>query len=45
MFINGNEIVIHRLNGRISSTGEIKIQVRNSNGRFSNVLRTGVRSE
>ena len=43
--INGNEIVIYRLIGRISSLGEIKIQVRNSNGRFSNVLRTEIRPE
>ncbi len=44
-FINANEIIIHGLIGRISSLGEIRIQVRNSNGRFSNVLRTAIRSE
>lgn len=44
-FKNANEIIIYGLIGRIPSSGEIKIQTRNSNGRFSNVLRTEIRSE
>jgi hypothetical protein len=42
---NGNEIVIYGLKGRIHPSGEIEIQIRNSNGRFSNVLRTVIRWE
>ena len=44
-FKNGDEIVIYGLPGRIPSSGEIKIQIRSSNGRYSNVLRTEIRSE
>lgn len=44
-FKNANEVVIYGLIGRIPSSGEVKIQIRNSNGRFSNVLRTEIRSE
>ena len=44
-FKNGNEVVVQGLIGRISSAGEIKIQIRNSNGRYSNVLRTEIRSQ
>lgn len=44
-FINANEVIVYGLMGRIPSSGEMKIQIRNSNGRFSNVLRTEVRSE
>lgn len=44
-FTNANEIVVYGLIGRIPPSGEIRIQTRNSNGRFSNVLRTEIRSE
>ncbi len=42
-FTSGNEITVNGLIGRIPSSGEIKIQVKNANGRFSNVLRAEVR--
>jgi acetyl esterase/lipase len=42
-FVNGNEIVVYGLTGRIPSAGEMNIQIRNSNGRFSNVSRTEIR--
>ena len=42
-FKNNNEIVVYGLTGRIPAAGEVKIQVRNSNGRFSNVLRNEIR--
>jgi len=44
-FVNTNEIVIYGLIGRIPASGEITIQTRNSNGRFSNVLRAGINSQ
>jgi len=45
LFVNGNEAIIYGIPGRIASAGEIKIQLRNSNGRFSNVLRTEIRPQ
>jgi len=44
-FTNSGEVIVYGLVGRIPASGEMKIQVRNSNGRFSNVLRTEIRSE
>jgi acetyl esterase/lipase len=44
-FVTANEIVVYGLIGRIPEAGEIKIQTRNSNGRFSNVLRAGIHSQ
>jgi len=41
--INGNEIVVNGLPGRIPASGEISIQIRNTNGRFSNVSRAEIR--
>lgn len=42
-FLSQNEIVVYGLTGRIPSAGEMSIQTRNSNGRFSNVSRAEIR--
>ena len=42
---NANEVVVYGVIGRIPAAGEIKVQTRNSNGRFSNVVRAEIRAE
>ncbi len=42
-FVGGGEIVVYGLPGRIPASGEISIQIRNANGRFSNVSRIEIR--
>lgn len=44
-FVNANEIVVRGLPGKISSPAKIIIQIRNSNGRFSNVWSSAARSQ
>ncbi len=41
-FSNSNEVVVYGLVGRIPSSGEIDFQIRNSNGRYSNILKFGI---
>lgn len=41
-YSNPNEVVIYGLPGRIASSGEISVQIRNSNGLFSNILRSTI---
>ena len=42
-FVNEGEIVVYGLRGKIPSAGEMSIQIRNSNGRFSNVSKIEIR--
>jgi acetyl esterase/lipase len=44
-FTNGNEITVNGLLGRISASGIVTVQVKNSNGSYSNILRTEIRTE
>ncbi len=41
-YSNPTEVVIYELPGRIAPSGEISVQIKNSNGRFSNVLRSAI---
>jgi acetyl esterase/lipase len=42
-FTNGNEVTVYGVIGKIPASGEVKIQVKNLSGRFSNVLRAEIR--
>jgi acetyl esterase/lipase len=42
-FTNGGEITVYGLNGRIPASGVITIQVKNSNGSYSNIFRPEIR--
>jgi acetyl esterase/lipase len=44
-FLSGTELVVGGLPGRIPASGVVSIQIRNSNGRFSNVARAEIRAE
>ncbi len=44
-FTNGSEITVNGLNGRIPSSGVMTIQVKNSNGSYSNIFRPEIRTE
>ncbi|MEQ1765482.1 MAG: alpha/beta hydrolase, partial [Pyrinomonadaceae bacterium] len=44
-FTNATEVVVYGLVGIIPPSGEITIQTKNADGRFSNVVRTEIRSE
>ena len=44
-FTNSNEVIVHGMVGRIPASGGIRVQLRNSNGRYSNVISSEIRAE
>ena len=44
-FTNSNEVIVYGMVGRIPASGGIRIQLRNSNGRYSNVMSSEIRAE
>lgn len=43
--VNANEIIVNGFQGKVPASGEIAIQIRNSNGRYSNISRAEIRTQ
>lgn len=44
-FADSGEVVVNHLIGRIPPSGEVTLQIKNGDGRYSNIVRTEIRSE